>query len=40
MSRGAVGAPSLDVLKARMDGAVGNMIWWLAVLPMAEGLEP
>ena len=27
--------PSLDVFKARLDGALGSLIWWLATLPTA-----
>jgi len=26
--REAVGAPSLEVLKARLDGALGSLSWW------------
>ena len=36
-----VGASSLEVLKAMLDGAMGSLIWcltwWLATLPMAGG---
>ena len=32
--REAVGAPSLRVLKARLDGALGSLSCWV-VLPMA-----
>jgi len=28
-------APSLMVLKARLDGALGSLSWWGAALPMA-----
>jgi len=28
LSREAVGAPSLEAFKARMDGALGSLIWW------------
>jgi len=31
----AVGAPPLEVLKARLDGALGNLSWWVSALPMA-----
>ena len=27
---------SLEVLKARLDGALGNLVWWKVSLPMAE----
>jgi len=32
-----VGAPSLQALKARWDGALGSLSWWRAALPMARG---
>lgn len=32
----AVGAPSLEVAKARLDGALGSMCWWVATSPMDE----
>ena len=34
----AVDAPSLEAFKARLDGALGSLVWWLASLPAAEGL--
>jgi len=37
--REAVGAASLEVLKARLDGALGNLVWWKVSLPMAGGVE-
>ena len=33
----AVGTPSLEVLKARLDGALGSLIWWVAPVCMAGG---
>ena len=36
----AVDALSLEVFKARLDGALGNLVWWEVSLPMAEGAEP
>jgi len=33
--REAVGAPSPEVFKAGLDGALGSLSWWLAALPMA-----
>jgi len=30
-------APSLEVLQARLDGALGGLSWWVAALPMAGG---
>jgi len=35
LPREAVGAPSLEALKARLDGALGNLSWWESALPMA-----
>jgi len=29
------GVPSLQVLKARLNGALGRLIWWMAALLMA-----
>ena len=29
-----VDAPSLEEFKARVDGALGSLIWWVAALPM------
>jgi len=37
MPREAVDAPSLEVLKTRLDGALGSLSWWVASLPMAGG---
>ena len=37
MPREAVDAPSLEVPKARLDGALGSLGWWVAVLPTAGG---
>ena len=34
LPREAVGAPSLEVFKARLDGALGNLVWWEVFLPM------
>jgi len=39
-SRKAVDAPSLAVFKARLDGALSNLVYWKMSLPMADGLEP
>ena len=38
LPRAAVGAPSLAVSKARLDGAGSNLVWWKVSLPMAGGL--
>ena len=32
-----MGASSLEAFKARLDGALGNLSWWVAALPMAGG---
>jgi len=40
LPREVVAAPSLAVLKARLDGALSNLVWWKMSLPMAGGLEP
>ena len=40
LPREAVAAPSLAVLKARLDGALSNLVWWKMSLLMAGGLEP
>jgi len=40
LPREAVAAPSLAVFKARLDGAVSNLVWWKVTLLMAGGLEP
>jgi len=40
LPREAVASPSLAVFKARLDGALSNMVWWKMSLLMAEGLEP
>jgi len=35
--REAVAAPSLAVFKARLDGALSNLVWWKMSLLMAGG---
>ena len=39
LPREAVAAPSLAVLKARLDGALSTLGWWKMSLLMAGGLE-
>ena len=39
LSKEVVDAPSLDAFKARLDVALGSLVWWLATLPMEEGLK-
>jgi len=34
-----VDAPSLDAFKARLDVALGSLVWWLVTLSMAGGLK-
>ena len=31
--REAVDAPSLKVYEARLDAALGSLVWWVAALP-------
>lgn len=40
LPREAVDAPALAVLKARLDKALSDMVWWEVSLPIAEGVEP
>jgi len=40
LPREAVDAPSLEVFKARLDGALSNLVYWKLSLLMAGGLEP
>jgi len=39
LPREAVAAPSLEVFKARLDGALSTLVWWKMSLLMAGGLE-
>jgi len=39
LPRAVVDAPSLAVLKARLDGALSNLVWWKVALPLAGGLD-
>jgi len=39
LPREIVDAPSLEMLKARLDGALSNLVWWKMSLLMAGGLE-
>ena len=34
-----VDAPSVEMFKARLDVALGSLVWWLATLCIAEGLK-
>ena len=33
-------APSLEAFKARLDVALGSLVWWMATLHIAGGLKP
>jgi len=35
----AVDAPSLETFKARLDVALGSLVWWLVTLHIAGGLK-
>ena len=35
----AVDAPHLEAFKARLDVALGSLVWWLATLHIAGGLK-
>ena len=40
LPREVVAVPSLEVFKARLDGALSNLVQWKVSLPMAGGVEP
>jgi len=40
LPREAMAAPSLAVFKARLDGALSNLVWWKVSPPMAGRVEP
>jgi len=37
LSKEVVDAPSLQAFKARLDVALGSLVWWLATLHIAGG---
>ena len=37
LPREAVDTPSLEAFKARLDVALGSLVWWLATLHIAGG---
>jgi len=39
LPREVVDAPSLELFKARLDGALRNLVYWKVSLSLAEGLE-
>ena len=39
LPREVVDAPSLETFKAKLDVALGSLVWWLATLSVAGGLK-
>lgn len=39
VAQNSCGCPMLELFKARLDGALGNVVYWVASLPMAGGWE-
>ena len=39
LPQGVVDAPSLEAFKARLDVALGSLVWWLVTLHIAEELK-
>jgi len=39
MPKQVVDAPSLEAFKARLEVALGSLVWWLVTLHIAEGLK-
>jgi len=39
LPKAAVDAPSLEAFKARLDVALGSLVWWLATLHISRGVE-
>ena len=39
LAKEAVDAPSLEAFKARLDVALGSLVWWLATLNIVGGLK-
>jgi len=39
LSKQVVDAPSLEALRARLDVALGSLVWWLVTLHIALGLK-
>ena len=39
LPREAVDVPSLEAFKARLDVALGSLVWWLVTLPMVGRLK-
>ena len=34
-----VDAPSLEAFKARLDVALGSLVWWLVKMPIGRGVK-
>jgi len=39
LAKEVVNVPSLEAFKARLDVALGSLVWWLVTLYIAEGLK-
>ena len=39
LPKDAVDVPSLDAFKARLDVALGSLVWWLSTLHIVGGLK-
>ena len=39
LPKDVVDAASLEAFKARLDVALGSLVWWLVTLPTAGGVE-
>ena len=39
LPRETVDAPSLEMSKTRLDGALSKLVWWEVSLPMAGGMK-
>ena len=39
MPKEVVTAPSLEAFEARLDVALGSLVWWLVTLHISRGLE-
>ena len=37
--REVVDSPSMEAFKARLDGALGSLIYWMETLPISRRLE-
>ena len=39
VAQGGCGCPILEAFKARLDVALGSLVWWLVTLHIAGGLK-